>query len=415
MNKPWSFILLVAMMIIFIPLTAQAGSKIRGTVTDNSTGAPLPGANVFLGGTSLGSATDMDGNYAINNVPPGTYTLQVKYMGYTPKTFDITVAENTVLELNAKLEYMVIEGEELVVTAQAEGQMQAINQQITSNSIKNIVSAAKIQELPESNAAEAVGRLPGVSLQREGGEGNKVVIRGLSPQYNKIQINGVSMAATGQNDRSVDLSMISPNVLEGIEVSKTAMPDQEADQLGGTVNFVLRGAPKKPTLNATVQGGYNGLHDEVNNYYYVLGGGKRFFDNRLGVFVQGNLEKTDRSDNSAYAGYEMLHDTLTLANSLTLQDVTRTNKRSSGVVVLDYDTPTTKIKLSNTINNIDINTFQREEVFAPKGRAQSYRGVHTEKSLLVMMNALDFEHAIGEVKVTGSISYSKSKQKPLKE
>ena len=409
MNKPWSFILLVALMIIFIPLTAQAGSKIRGRVTDNSTGAPLPGANVFLEGTSLGSATDMDGTYTINNVPPGNYTLQVKYLGYTPTKFEITIGNNVVLEQNAKLEYMVIEGEELVVTAQAEGQMQAINQQITSTSIKNIVSSAKIQELPESNAAEAVGRLPGVSLQREGGEGNKVVIRGLSPQYNKIQINGVSMTATGENDRSVDLSMISPNVLEGIEVSKTAMADQEADQLGGTVNFVLRGAPKKPTLNATVQGGYNGLHDEVNNYYYVLGGGKRFFDNRLGVFVQGNLEKTDRSDNSASAGYEMLHDTLTLANSLTLQDVTRTNKRTGGVLVLDYETPTTQIKFSNTLNNIDINTFQRQEVFAPKGRSQSYRGVHTEKSLLVMMNALDIEQTLGEIKITGGISYSKSK------
>jgi TonB-dependent receptor len=200
--------------------------------------------------------------------------------------------------LDAALELMVIQGEELIITAQAEGQMQAINQQITSTSIKNIVSSAKIQELPESNAAEAVGRLPGVSLQREGGEGNKVIIRGLSPQFNKIQINGVNMASTGrvtyigqdantvEDDRSVDLSMISPNVLEGIEVSKTAMADQEADQLGGTVNFKLRGAPKKPTLNATIQGGYNGLRSETNNYYYVLGGGMRFFENKFGVFFQ---------------------------------------------------------------------------------------------------------------------------------
>ena len=80
----------------------------------------------------------------------------------------------------------VDEGDVVVVSAQREGQMAAINQQINSISIKNIVSADKIEELPESNAAEAVGRLPGVSLQREGGEGNKVVIRGLAPKYNKV-------------------------------------------------------------------------------------------------------------------------------------------------------------------------------------------------------------------------------------
>ena len=58
--------------------------------------------------------------------------------------------------------------------------MQAINQQLSSTTIKNIVSKNEIQELPEANAAEAVGRLPGVSLERSGGEGNKVVIRGMA-------------------------------------------------------------------------------------------------------------------------------------------------------------------------------------------------------------------------------------------
>ncbi len=281
MKKLWFFILLATLTLASVPVFSQTG-KIAGKITDVKTGDPLPGANVYLEGTNIGAATDLKGDYLILNVSPGTYTLLIRYVGYEEKSFDITVSTGQTLVKNVGLKYMVLRGEEVVVTAQAEGQMQAINQQISSNTIKNIVSSAKIQELPESNAAEAVGRLPGISLQREGGEGNKVVVRGLSPQYNKIKINGVSMAATGrmtadgQDDRSVDLSMISPNVLEGIEVSKTAMADQEADQLGGTVNFLLRGAPQKPTLNATVQSSYNGLRDEASNYYYVLGGGMRF-------------------------------------------------------------------------------------------------------------------------------------------
>ena len=80
--------------------------------------------------------------------------------------------------INFNLKFTTVEGKTVVVTAQARGQMDAINKQLKAKSIKNIVSSDRIQELPESNAAEAVARIPGVSIRREGGEGNKVVIRG---------------------------------------------------------------------------------------------------------------------------------------------------------------------------------------------------------------------------------------------
>lgn len=407
MNKNSYTILIILMM--FFTSSLFANGKVTGKVYDKPSEEPLIGANVFLMNTSMGSATDFDGYYKIENIPAGKYTMTVKYLGYDTQTFEIVIVDGKTLEMNVGLDYMTIEGEEVLVTAQAIGQMQAINKQITSNSVKNIVSSSKIKELPESNAAEAVGRLPGVSLQREGGEGNKVVIRGLSPQYNKISINGISMAATGDVDRSVDLSMISPNILNGIEVSKTAMADQEADQLGGTVNFMLRDAPEKPTFNVTMQGGYNGLRDEIKNSYYAIGGGMRFFDNKLGVFVQGNYENTDRSSNSANAYYAIQFDSISLANNLNFQDVERINKRSGGVLVLDYDLSSTKIKFSNTINNLDGNTYTRQETFDPVGRLHNYQGIYTEKTLLTMMNSLNVESNFEGINIVGSINYSQSK------
>ena len=74
------------------------------------------------------------------------------------------------------------------MSAQAEGQLAAINEQLRSNRIVNVVSAARIQELPDANAAEAVGRLPGVAIQRNAGEGEKVVVRGLSPKYTNVTV-----------------------------------------------------------------------------------------------------------------------------------------------------------------------------------------------------------------------------------
>ncbi|MDZ7723063.1 MAG: TonB-dependent receptor [candidate division KSB1 bacterium] len=409
MRKIW-FILAVAVLLLGSG-QAWAKSRITGKVTDAKTGNGLPGANVFIEDTNIGAATGLEGEYLITNVPPGQYTLIFRYIGYEEATAQVNVTANETIIQDVRLEYQTLTGEEVQVTAQAEGQMQAINQQITANTIKNIVSSDKIQELPEANAAEAVGRLPGISLKREGGEGNKVVIRGLSPKYNKIQIDGVSMAATGSEDRSVDLSMISPNMLEGIEVSKAAMADQEADQLGGTVNFILRGAREKSSLNVTAQGGYNELSDEYQNYHLIVGGGRRFWDNRIGVFAQANLERRDRSDNNVYSGYQMLQDSITIANMLGFQDVRRTNQRQGAMLVLDYKSPLTNVKFSNTYNHIDIDTYSRQEHLDVVGRNHGYNGISTQEDMTVLVNALNVEQYIGDVKLTANASYSRSEKK----
>ena len=218
-------------------------SSLKGTVTDASSGDPLLGANVFLAGTSFGDAADENGSYTLSNVPSGKYIIRATYIGYTTVEDSITLTPGKDLTYNIQLSYTALEGEEVTVSVQAKGQLNAINQQLSSRSIVNVVSSDRIQELPDANAAESVARLPGVSIQREGGEGNKVVIRGLSPKYNAVTINGIRMASTDSDDRSTDLSMISQYMIEGIEVTKAATPDKDADVLGGTVDFKIKQAP----------------------------------------------------------------------------------------------------------------------------------------------------------------------------
>jgi TonB-dependent receptor len=126
------------------------------------------------------------------------------------------------------------------VTAQAEGQLQAINQQLTSNTIINVVSAEKIHQLPDDNAATALSRLPGVSLMN----GDQVVIRGVQAKLNQILLNGIELPSTDMNTRATNLGFISSNLLSGIEVIKAITPDMDANALGGVVNLRLREAPK---------------------------------------------------------------------------------------------------------------------------------------------------------------------------
>ena len=96
-------------------------SKISGKITDKTTNQPLIGANVFLVGTSLGAASDMEGNYLIPNVIAGSYTLKVSYIGYKTLTVKIELKKDHHLIENFKLEPVGVEGKTVVVTAQASG------------------------------------------------------------------------------------------------------------------------------------------------------------------------------------------------------------------------------------------------------------------------------------------------------
>ena len=267
----------------------QERATLTGTVKDVQTGEPLPGATVQVQNTGLGASTDMDGRFVIRNVLPGSSTLRAVYVGYLEKELKVEIKEGETQKQNIWLTAVGIESEEVVVTVQAGGQKAAINQQLSALPIVNVVSRARIQELPDANAAESVSRLPGVSLIRTGGEGSQVVIRGLSPQYNQITIDGVEMpsnvastnniigtsdaggglAASGASlgDRGEDLSMISSNMLGGIKVTKAITPDMDAAVIGGVVDFRLRKAPRReagadgepkwiPQLEFKIQGGY---------------------------------------------------------------------------------------------------------------------------------------------------------------
>ena len=152
---------------------------VSGVVKDKVTKNPLIGANVYVEGTSIGSATNDKGSYSLTGLKEGSYLIKASYIGYKSFSDSILISdEKQEITLDFHLNYTTIEGNEVVVTAQAKGQMDAINKQLNAKSLVNIISSDRIQELPDANAAETVART-GVSIRREGGEGNKVIIRGL--------------------------------------------------------------------------------------------------------------------------------------------------------------------------------------------------------------------------------------------
>ena len=418
MKKLLSNYYIIAIYITSSLLYSQSAS-ISGTVKDSLNSDELIGANVFIKRTSLGAATANNGQYQINNVGLGTYTVKVSYIGYQSKEIEITLSEvmNYVQDFN--LNYTTVEGKTVVVTAQAKGQMDAINRQLKAKSIKNIVSSDRIQELPDANAAESVARIPGVSIRREGGEGNKVVIRGLSPKYNKITVNGTNIASTDEDNRSADLGMISQYMLEGIEVTKAGTPDQEADVLGGTVNFILKKAAPGFHGMMVNQGMKNYLKNTnmvpPDDNKIVMSLSNRFFNDRIGILGQIDEENRNRSSHNLGASYHNAPAELDSLNALsfqglTLTDMTRLNDRTNTLFVIDVNIPKGNISYSGLNSEIEKEEISYADNYALPTEVRHYNTGQTNSKIKVITETWKYEQSLlPSLKLDLFKSYSLSK------
>lgn len=274
---------------------SQSKGILSGVLIDGNTNEPLAFANIGIPELGLGTTSELDGSYIVDQIPSGVYSVMYTYLGYESITQNVTIVAgvNTKLDVTMNAEGVMIE--EIVVSTQAIGQKAAINQQINSNTIVNVVSKERLQEMPDQNAAESVGRLPGVSIQRDGGEGQRVVVRGMSPRFSSITVNGVRIPSTDAQDRSVDLSMISPDALAGIELFKALRPDMDADAIGGTVNFTARKASRERELDIRLLKGYNNHEKSLIPWRGNISFSNRFSNNKLGFILSGNFQRADRS------------------------------------------------------------------------------------------------------------------------
>ncbi len=301
-NKSAAIFVLLLLVGIYGQSYAQNGD-VYGKVQDASDGSPLPGANILLKGTTRGTISDVNGNFSFNQLAAGEVELIFRYIGYQQQTITVSVKSGGRANLNVEMQPEAIEGKEVVITAQLRGQNAAINQQLNSNSIVNVVSKERIEELPDQNAAETISRLPGISIERSGGEGQKVIVRGLDPKFTDVTVNGVKIPSLDPVDRSVDLSSISSDMLAGAEVFKSFTAEQDGDAVGGTVNFEMKRAPDSLSMQLKAQGGYNRLQQNYGNYRTSVSLSNRFFDDALGLVATGIVERADRSSDELSANY----------------------------------------------------------------------------------------------------------------
>lgn len=383
---------------------------LRGVVTDSTAREPLIGCNVSVRGTGLGAVTDREGKYIIRGITAGLHTIRVSYIGYRTKEVSVNVVEgeNT---LNAQLVPDVLEGEEIIVTGQMRGQVAAINQQITSNTIVNVISEEKIKELPDANAAEAIGRLPGVSLIRSGGEASKVIVRGMSDKFTSFTLDGIRIPPTDPDARGLDLSTFSQATLAGVELYKALTPDKDADAIAGSVNLVTRKAPAERMIRVEGKSAYNRLKKTFKQYDFNAKYGERFFDGVLGVQVTGNIERRDRSserfnldiDGSLrqYTDWEY--------TDFTLAYTDEARKRGGAGVLLDVNTPDGgTIRFNNVYNRTDRDYIIYSRDYPIGGAAVFYSAWDREQEINTLNSSLRGENILFDFNVGWGASYAQS-------
>jgi len=125
--------------------------------------------------------------------------------------------------------------EHVEVIGQAVSIDEALKDQRNSDSVESVVHADGIGQLPDDNAAEALQRIPGISVERDQGEGRFVSVRGIAPDLNSVTINGTLVPSPESKRRAVALDVLPSELVQSLSVVKTLTPDMDANSLGGTI------------------------------------------------------------------------------------------------------------------------------------------------------------------------------------
>jgi outer membrane receptor protein involved in Fe transport len=248
--------------LLLLPTLGLAGT-IRGRVQDARTGEPLVGAVVYLQGTGHSGQVQLDGTFAIRNVPVGEYELVGQLLSYQTHNQHLSLTTDQpdqVLSLrlsdkNNALTEVTVQGRH-----DPEGENAARRIEQVAPSIVNVVSAQAIQVSPDIQVANVLQRVSGVTLERStNGDGRYAIVRGMDKRYNYTLVNGIKIPSPDPYNRYVPLDIFPADLLQRLEVTKALTPSMEGDAIGGVVNMVMKDAPAERTLSGQLGTGYGQL------------------------------------------------------------------------------------------------------------------------------------------------------------
>ena len=295
----------VLLMMSQMPTTAWA-QQLKGVVIDKNSKETLIGAVVSVEGTNVKAVTDIDGNFTLNGLKNGKYTLYIKYVGYKTQKIDGVQVKGTMrndgtlvisskddssknsekkdASKNETLTIALLPDEqqlkEVTVTAVERRNTDAAMIQVAKNSpvIVSNVSAQEIARTQDTNAGEVIRRVPGVSLIDD----KFVMVRGLSQRYNNVWVNGGAVPSSEADSRAFSFDIIPSSQIDNLTIVKSPSAEYPADYSGGFIIVNTKEIPAENNFTLSIGGHWN-TASAFKDFSYSKGSGTDFlgFDNGL--------------------------------------------------------------------------------------------------------------------------------------
>ena len=308
-------------------------STICGRIVDASKQI-LPGASIYIEKLQTGVTSDVNGFYTFANLNPGTYTVKVSYVGYSPVELQIVVPEGKTLEKDVVMNEGV-ELQEVMVGGAFQGQRRALNLQKSGMGITNVVSADQVGKFPDSNIGDALKRINGINVQYDQGEARFGQVRGTSADLTSVTVNGNRIPSAEGDTRNVQLDLIPADMVQTIEVNKVVTSDMDGDAIGGAINLVTKSTPYKRVISATAGSGYNWISEKpLWNLGFTYG--DRYLKNKLGVMLAVSYQYAPGGSDNTEFEYDVDDDNQVFLDKAEIRQYYVTRERQSYSLAADY-------------------------------------------------------------------------------
>jgi outer membrane receptor protein involved in Fe transport len=272
--------IIFAISLVLPAISFARNGKLLGRALDAESGEPIIGASVYIEGTTMGAATDINGYYVIDNIPEGVYTLIISSVAYDQlQVQDVNIVGGAGLKLDYALQPKTLQVRKITVTAQAVKNTESslLKERQRSRGISDAISSEAIARSGSGDAAQAMTKVTGASVV----SGRYIYIRGLGGRYSNARLNGSMIPSADPDAQAVPMDLFPANLLDNIVVEKSFSPNKPGNFSGGSVNLRTKEVLEEMTLSFSSSASYNSSSSLNGNFLSAPRGGTDWlaFDN----------------------------------------------------------------------------------------------------------------------------------------
>ncbi len=251
----------VLIVIIFLITQFRLFSQteiITGTITDKKTNETIVGATVMIEGTTIGVSTDLDGNFKLGPLKPGSYNLVISYISYKKEIIqNIKVVKGKQVHIEVALEQVntEISGVTIVGTRKFDSEISMISAIKASDLVVNGISSQQISKTQDRDASDVIKRVPGITII----ENRFVVVRGLNERYNDVWLNNSPAPSSESDIKAFSFDVIPSGLIDRVMIYKTPAPELPGDFAGGAIQVFTKDVPENNNISIGYSTSINGL------------------------------------------------------------------------------------------------------------------------------------------------------------